>query len=69
VVSQANLAWTPATPGTDTYYFRHLGGVNVSFVDGHVKWFMPEKIPATSVVCGTGNVGSPTTAAVTWCID
>ncbi len=27
---------------------RHLGGANYAFVDGHVKWFKPEKISAQS---------------------
>lgn len=27
--------------------FRHLGGANYAFVDGHVKWTPPERISAT----------------------
>lgn len=35
---------------------RHLGGYNFAYVDGHVKWLLPEKATDMS---GGGNDGSP----------
>jgi prepilin-type N-terminal cleavage/methylation domain-containing protein/prepilin-type processing-associated H-X9-DG protein len=35
---------TPADPGCPTdqkFYGRHLDGVNIAFMDGHVKWLRP----------------------------
>jgi prepilin-type N-terminal cleavage/methylation domain-containing protein/prepilin-type processing-associated H-X9-DG protein len=33
---------------------RHLDGANYSFVDGHVKWYRPEKVLTASTVNGNG---------------
>ncbi len=63
-----NYGWTATPAGSSDYYHRHLDGANISFVDGHVKWFRPEKVVSrTSVLCGAGNPGSPATAAATFC--
>jgi prepilin-type N-terminal cleavage/methylation domain-containing protein/prepilin-type processing-associated H-X9-DG protein len=54
---------------------RHLEGANYSFVDGHVKWFRPEKIKYgyfldTGGVCKVGNgTGSPPNAVATLCFE
>jgi prepilin-type processing-associated H-X9-DG protein len=43
----ANFCRTPNTSScaeADRYYGRHLGGVNVAFVDGHVKWMHIETL-------------------------
>ena len=50
--------WAPTPDGTSDFYHRHLEGLNVSFVDGHVKWFKPESIKANASV----TAGNPT-----WC--
>jgi len=63
-----NFSWAP--PYTVAYYTRHLGGSNVAFVDGHVKWFEPQNVASRknpSTPCGDGNAGSPTIAAATFC--
>jgi prepilin-type processing-associated H-X9-DG protein len=33
--------------GPKTYYIRHLGGANYSFVDGHAKWMKPNSAAGT----------------------
>ncbi len=48
--AQSNGRWNPTA--TD-YPLRHLEGANYAFVDGHVKWYKPEKI--TRDATGTGN--------------
>ena len=53
---------------------RHLEGANYSFVDGHVKWYRPEKVAsgyfAATSTCGAGTkAASPPANAVTLCID
>jgi prepilin-type N-terminal cleavage/methylation domain-containing protein/prepilin-type processing-associated H-X9-DG protein len=64
-----NYAWGP--PYALPYYTRHLDGANVSFVDGHVKWFKPQNVLSRSVAaCGTGTTTtttSPSVAAATFC--
>ena len=61
-----NYAWGP--PHTASYYTRHLEGANVSFVDGHVKWFKPQNVSSrTSGTCGAGNSSSPTVVSATFC--
>jgi prepilin-type processing-associated H-X9-DG protein len=63
-----NYAWAATAPGTNDYYHRHLDGTNISFVDGHVKWFRPERVVSRSTAaCGAGNPGSPTVADATFC--
>ena len=40
-----NFCKTPnasSCPAGDSFYGRHLDGVNVAFMDGHVKWMRPE---------------------------
>ena len=49
---------------------RHSGGALYSFVDGHVKWFLPTQVSAGGVNNNTGNcgyTGSYTAAANTAC--
>jgi prepilin-type N-terminal cleavage/methylation domain-containing protein/prepilin-type processing-associated H-X9-DG protein len=54
---------------------RHLEGGNYSFVDGHVKWFRPEKISygyfaSAGSNCKAGNgSASPPTATATICFE
>ena len=59
--------WTKdATGSTDDgilYYpvnflsFRHTGGSNITFVDGHVKWYLPDAAVAQNL--STGGLGGP----------
>lgn len=30
----------------DLWFWRHMGGANYAFADGHVKWLKPENIVA-----------------------
>jgi prepilin-type N-terminal cleavage/methylation domain-containing protein/prepilin-type processing-associated H-X9-DG protein len=66
-----NYAWKATPAGTNDYYHRHLDGANISFVDGHVKWFKPENVVSRSVAaCGNGTTPtstSPSIAAATFC--
>jgi prepilin-type processing-associated H-X9-DG protein len=66
----AYWSWAP-TPDTGQVdrYHQHLGGDNILFCDGHVKWLKPQMIKArtTGDPCGTGNSGSPQSAAYTFC--
>ncbi len=51
-----------ANTSTDDGYFalfagnsfstRHLGGSNLAFLDGHIKWYRPEKIYADGYITG-----------------
>lgn len=36
---------------------RHNGGANYAFADGHVEWFRPERIKASSTDGQPGNIG------------
>lgn len=38
--------------GLNPYSDRHLSGSNVAFLDGHVKWYRPEKIEAEKFQAG-----------------
>jgi len=39
-----NAGGGPNCPASQSFYGRHLGGVNIAFMDGHVKWMRPEVI-------------------------
>ncbi len=41
-----------ALTNSNSFAQRHLGGANYGFVDGHVKWFKPEKISTASPKSG-----------------
>lgn len=50
---------------------RHFGGLNVSFADGHVKWYQSNAVLTQAAACPiTGNYGSPpvlpTTSVCDW---
>ena len=46
---------------------RHLGGVNVTFADGHVKWLKTETVYRQALACTGCNIGgSGFTAASAW---
>lgn len=38
---------------------RHLAGSNVAFMDGHVKWFRPDKIIADQLLSGGNGTSCP----------
>ncbi|RYX86224.1 DUF1559 domain-containing protein [bacterium] len=38
--------------GEDNLSFRHLDGSNISFIDGHVKWYRPESVRANGFAIG-----------------
>ena len=67
----ANYNWSdgmPADTGQVDQFRRHLGGDNFLFSDGHVKWLKPQNVVSRGTYpCGTGNTGSPTVAAYTFC--
>jgi prepilin-type processing-associated H-X9-DG protein len=49
-------------------YARHLGGVNLGFLDGHAAWWASERI---ITACGEGDLGglwfwAPTSADASW---
>lgn len=35
-----------------TYAVRHLGGMNVTFLDGHVKWYLPANVTKAGFMVG-----------------
>ncbi len=58
----------PSNPGSGQA--RHLEGSNYAFVDGHVKWYRPEKVlPSSTTLCGSGNANAPTGSNSTFCIN
>ncbi len=43
---------------------RHFGGVNMAFIDGHVKWMQSSVVAAQAQVCGSSNcIGNATNEA------
>ena len=48
--------------GEDNLSFRHLDGSNISFMDGHVKWYRPGQVRANGfAIGGTGAAPRGTT--------
>lgn len=49
---------------------RHLEGANYAFVDGHVKWYRPERVlkGTPSSVCGASGTNTPNGSNATFCI-
>jgi prepilin-type N-terminal cleavage/methylation domain-containing protein/prepilin-type processing-associated H-X9-DG protein len=44
-----------ATPHHDTISARHTGGVNITFIDGHAKWYRNEQIHPLGLQSGIVN--------------
>ena len=51
-IASLPLSWkqTPRSPAR-----RHLNGANYGFVDGHVKWYLPEKVSSASLAKAGSN--------------
>jgi prepilin-type processing-associated H-X9-DG protein len=45
--------------GTNLFSDRHLEGSNVAFLDGHVKWYRPDKITADQLQTGGNGTVCP----------
>jgi prepilin-type N-terminal cleavage/methylation domain-containing protein/prepilin-type processing-associated H-X9-DG protein len=72
--AQNSLFAIPAGAAQIAASIRHLDGANYSFVDGHVKWFRPEKIGwgyfDPSSTCALGDkTASPNGSNPTLCVD
>ena len=58
-------------PNPRRQYARHLGGVNLGFLDGHASWWNSEKLLAECTAEGTSPLGlwfENGFAPVSWCV-
>jgi prepilin-type N-terminal cleavage/methylation domain-containing protein/prepilin-type processing-associated H-X9-DG protein len=69
-VTKGATAWAPAYADfleKDFQGGRHLGGINVAFADGHVKWLKTEVVYRQAQACTGCNIGGTGfTASSAW---